>query len=396
MSGARPHVLMTTDTVGGVWTYALDLGRELVRAGVRVTLAVIGPAPGAEACAQAEAAGLQVRDLGGELDWTADSEAQVAASAARLVALATELRPHLLHLNSPALAAFGAFPVPVLAACHSCVATWWSAVKGDAPTPPDLAWRARLTARGYAAADALLAPSRAFAAATQAAYTLPSMPHVVLNGSSDLPSHVPPVESGSPPLRSGGGGATRMRRDGGGVAAVTAWVFTAGRLWDEGKDVATLDRAVGRAALHTVAAGPLSGPGAQTVELTHVACPGRLSAAELGAHLAGLPIFVSASLYEPFGLAVLEAAQAGCPLVLSDIATFRELWDEVAVFFPPGDDLALAAQLRALAAAPNRHTALGDAARHRAARYTAVAMADATLQLYARLSPAFVRAEAAA
>ena len=396
MNGARPHVLMTADTLGGVWTYALDLGRELGRSGVSVTLAVIGPAPGPERRIQAEAAGLQVRDLGGELDWTADSEAEVAASAARLFALASELRPHLLHLNSPALAAFGLFPVPVLAACHSCVATWWSAVKGDVLLPPDLAWRAHLTVRGYAAADALLAPSRAFAQATQAAYALPSMPHVVLNGSSGLPFHVPPVESSSPPLRSGGGGAARMRRDGGGVAAVAATVVTAGRLWDEGKDVATLDRSVGRAALHTVAAGPLTGPGGQTVELTHVAGPGRLSAAELSAHLASRPIFVSSSLYEPFGLAVLEAAQAGCPLVLSDIATFRELWDEAAIFFPPGDDVALAAQLESLAADPDRRTALGGGARTRAARYTASAMADAPLQLYARLSLAFAWVEAAA
>ena len=391
-----PHVLMTTDTVGGVWTHALDLGRELVGAGVRVTLAVIGPPPDPDACAQAEATGLHVRDLGGELDWTADSEAEVATSAARLFALAADLRPQLLHLNSPALAAFGAFPVPVLAACHSCVATWWSAVKGDAPLPPDLAWRARLTARGYAAADALLAPSRAFAKATQAAYALASMPHVVLNGSSGHASPAPPAEDSPPPLRSGGGGATRMRRDGGGAAAASAWVFTAGRLWDEGKDVATLDRAVGRAALPTLAAGPLAGPGGQSVELAYVACPGRLSAADLHARLAGRPIFVSPSLYEPFGLAVLEAAQAGCPLVLSDIATFRELWDGAAVFFAPGDDLALANQLQALATDPDRRTALGDAARTRAARYTAAAMADATLQLYARLSPAFARVEAAA
>ena len=46
------------------------------------------------------------------------------------------------------------------------------------------------------------------------------------------------------------------------------------------------------------------------------------------------PIFVSAARYEPFGLAVLEAAQAGCALVLSDIPTFRELWDGAALFVP--------------------------------------------------------------
>ena len=85
-----PHVLMTADAVGGVWTYALDLGRELVRSGVRVTLAVIGPAADAEGQRQAEAAGLDLRPLGGDLDWTAESEAGVAASAARLATLTAE------------------------------------------------------------------------------------------------------------------------------------------------------------------------------------------------------------------------------------------------------------------------------------------------------------------
>ena len=74
--------------------------------------------------------------------------------------------------------------------------------------------------------------------------------------------------------------------------------------------------------------------------------PSRRSAASTMAHvarhLARQPIFVSTALYEPFGLAVLEAAQAGCALVLSDIPTFRELWDGAARFVPARDDGALA------------------------------------------------------
>ncbi|HEX8375447.1 MAG TPA: hypothetical protein VF606_09745, partial [Geminicoccaceae bacterium] len=42
---ARRHVLMTTDAVGGVWTYSLDLAAALATRGVRTTLAVLGPAP---------------------------------------------------------------------------------------------------------------------------------------------------------------------------------------------------------------------------------------------------------------------------------------------------------------------------------------------------------------
>ena len=71
--------------------------------------------------------------------------------------------------------------------CHSCVATWWDAVKGTGPMPPDFAWRSELLARGYAACDALVAPSRSFATATQRAYGLPQAPEVVRNGRMFVP-----------------------------------------------------------------------------------------------------------------------------------------------------------------------------------------------------------------
>ncbi len=399
---ARPHVLMTTDAVGGVWTYALDLGRGLTQSGLRVSLAVLGPGLHDHQRAQARAAGVQLVELGGALDWTAADEAQVACSAADLRALTLRLRPDLIHLNSPALAAFGPLGTPVLAACHSCVKTWWAAVKGDAPLPSDLAWRAALTARGYAAAHALLAPSPTFAQATQAAYDLPEAPHVILNGRAPiLPSwgRATPrsgVEGTQPPLPVGPLGPLRgqLPQEG---SILGVEVLTAGRLWDEGKDVATLDRAASRlTGIIVQAAGPLAGPDGDALHADHLIPLGRLDDPALHARLRARPIFVSTSLYEPFGLAVLEAAQAGCPLVLSDIATFRELWDGAAVFFPPGDDGALAACLAGLAADLQRREALGSAARTRADRYTAEAMTHATRQLYAALSPAFARAEAAA
>src|SRR5690606_29498174 len=41
--GSVMRILLTTDTVGGVWTYALDLAHALARAGVEVVLAAVGP-----------------------------------------------------------------------------------------------------------------------------------------------------------------------------------------------------------------------------------------------------------------------------------------------------------------------------------------------------------------
>jgi glycosyltransferase involved in cell wall biosynthesis len=77
-------------------------------------------------------------------------------------------------------------------------------------------------------------------------------------------------------------------------------------------------------------------------------------------------LYVAASRYEPFGLAPLEAVLQGCALVLSDIGSFRELWDGCAAFFPTGDAAALADTLSFLDRAPARRAALARAAHERA------------------------------
>ncbi len=107
-----------------------------------------------------------------------------------------------------------------------------------------------------------------------------------------------------------------------------------------------------------------------------------MSGAEVRRHLAGRPIFVAPARFEPFGLGVLEAAQAGCALVLNDIATFRELWDGAALFVDADDPLALEAAIRLLMADKPQRIARGHSARTRSARYTVEAMARGTMQAY--------------
>ncbi len=109
-------------------------------------------------------------------------------------------------------------------------------------------------------------------------------------------------------------------------------VLTAGRLWDEGKNVAALDRAAVHLPFNICAAGPVQGPNGAAIELTRLDWLGTLEPLALHEVMARTQVFASTALYEPFGLAVLEAAQAGCALVLSDIPTFRELWDGAALF----------------------------------------------------------------
>ncbi len=351
-------VLMTADAVGGVWTYALDLAAGLCARGAEVMLAVLGPTPSAAQRASAGAIpGLHLIETGFPLDWTAGSRAEIAGVGQALAALAAETGSDLVHLNSPALAADVRFPCPVVGVAHSCVATWWEAVRGGA-LPQDFAWRTDLVRAGYAAADLLVAPSAAFGQATREAYSLPEQPRVVHNGRAAR-QQVPANE-----------GVTRP------------FVLTAGRLWDEGKNLGTLDRVAARLSAPVLAAGPTLGPNGVSITFQHAKALGHVATDTLDQLLAAQPIFASLARYEPFGLAVLEAAQARCALVLSDLPTFRELWDDAALFVDPQDENGAASALARLLADPAERDRLGRAAQERARRYTVDRMVEGTAAAY--------------
>lgn len=365
------RLLMTADAVGGVWTYALDLARGLAEQGVATALAVLGPPPDAARRRAAEAIpDLVLIQTGLPLDWTAARPCEVEAAGRAVAGLADELGADLVHLNSPALAASARFSAPVVAACHSCVATWWASCRSG-PLPSDLAWRAALHGAGLHAADAVIAPSRAFARATADAYALPAPPRAIHNGRPSLP-HPRPDQ------------------------ATEALVLTAGRLWDEGKNVQVLDRAASALPWPVVALGALAGPNGAAIQLTRCRTPGPVGAEDMAAWLARAAVYASPARYEPFGLSVLEAAQAGCALVLSDIPTFRELWDGAALFVPSDDDGALAATLTQVLEDPGEHRRLSRAARARAGRFGAEAMVAGTLAVYREALDRRSRVETAA
>jgi len=190
------------------------------------------------------------------------------------------------------------------------------------------------------------------------AYDLPEVPTAVHNGRTPL-LHPP--------------------------AAIHDFAFTAGRLWDRGKNLATLDRAAARLGVPIKAVGPLAGPDGIRVTFEHLHTPGTMSEDALAGCLAARPVFVSAAKYEPFGLAVLEAATAGCPLVLSDIPTFRELWSDAAIFVDSQDDRGFAAAIEELIGDTALRLAQGEKAKAVARAFTPARMADQMLGLYRQL-----------
>ncbi len=349
-------VLLTGDAVGGVWRYNLDLARGLLARGIAVALAVLGPPPSTAQLVEARIPHLELIPTGLPLDWTAANPEALRAAGAELAGLAGRLRVERVHLHAPALAAEVPWAVPVVAVAHSDVGTWWQAVHGGR-LPNDLAWRVEATGLGLAEADAVIAPTHAFAAALDRLYRPERAISVVHNGLSPPPA------------------PARERVSG---------VLAAGRLWDAGKNVALLDRLAATLDAPLAAAGPLTGPGGETAHVAALRCLGTLTQAALAEQMAGFSVFASTSRYEPFGLAVLEAAQSGMALALSDIASHRELWDGAALFFHPEDDAAARDALRRLLAAPDAFAAR---ARARASRYTAAAMAEATIAVHQALGP---------
>lgn len=370
MSERRLHVLMTADALGGVWQYATALAAALAGSGHRVTLAVMGPAPGAGQRAGLEdVEGVALVETGLPLDWLCADAAEAAAAAQGIVRLARECGADLVHCNSPALIGAVPFPVPVLAAAHGCIATWWEAARPSEPLDPALAWHRELMRRGLLAADRVVAPSASFAAALQRVYTLPRLPVVVHNGRPPAPD---PAHAGAHRIDA---------------------VLCAGRMWDPAKNAALLDALAARIELPVLAAGPLHGPHGEQATFTRAQALGVLPDADLAELLALQPIFVSPAAFEPFGLAVLEAAAAGCALVLSDIPTFRELWEGAALFAAPADPARFAAAANRLHADPDLRSDLGAAARARSLRFSPEGTAHGIAALYAELH---ARAEVAA
>jgi glycosyltransferase involved in cell wall biosynthesis len=351
------RLMLVTDAVGGVWTYSLDLARALREWDIDAFLAITGPSPSARQCKEANE--FELIDTGLPLDWTARRPDLIRRAGCALAKLATSRGADLVQTNSAALLADCEFDQPVVAVQHSCVASWWATVKGT-PLPPDFLWRRDLIECGLNQAAAVVAPSAAFAALTARTYALTRPIHAVHNGRLALSIKRRPMED---------------------------FVFTAGRLWDEGKNLRTLDQAAACLSVPIEAAGPLEGPNGAAIEFENLRCLGEMAPDGIAERLAGRPIFASAALYEPFGLSVLEAAQAGCALVLSDIASFRELWGACAIFVPAGDPQAFINAIGQLLANPGKRTDLGIAARMHALRYTPAAMAQRMVQVYEGLLP---------
>jgi glycogen synthase len=350
---APEHILMTADTVGGVWTYAMALAHGLSTHGVHVSLATMGAPLSPEQQRECRAAGVDVYESGYKLEWMEQPWQDVDAAGDWLLHLEAKLRPDLVHLNNYA---HGDLPwsAPVVMVGHSCVYSWWNAVHGVEP-PAEWSEYRRRVRRGLQSADMVVGVSRAMLRELQRWYGLAS-------GAAVYNGH-----------RRGDYAPARHKED---------FVLSTGRLWDAAKNMSTLDAAAESIHWPVYVAGEAQHPEGGCCTLRNVHAIGRLPGEDLRPWFGKAGIYALPALYEPFGLSVLEAALSGCALVLGDIPSLREIWGKAAVYVPPSDREALALCVNSLIAKTSVRDELGRRARARALSFSTDRMAEGYLRVY--------------
>jgi glycosyltransferase involved in cell wall biosynthesis len=162
-------------------------------------------------------------------------------------------------------------------------------------------------------------------------------------------------------------------------------VFSCGRAWDDAKGFDIIDRLAARLPWPVCVAGNTqSAEGGVSRAPAHAQMVGSLREDELASWLAAASLFVLPARYEPFGLAILEAAMSGCALVLGDLDTLRELWDGAAQFVDAGDEEALRDAVIHLIRDPVLRHEMSGRAFARARFYTAERTVEGYVQAYRR------------
>jgi glycosyltransferase involved in cell wall biosynthesis len=349
-----PNLLITTDVVGGVWDFSIALASALH---CRVTLLVIGE-PTLEQRQRAKESDVELLSAPLKLEWMQDAEADVARTRELVADVVRQTRADVLHANQFA-AACADVDVPVVLTLHSDVLSWrrWTLGAVD-DVPPDWLAYAALVREALARAERVVSISHFLAGEVRSLYTCGRAIDVIHNG---WPAALDSQQK--EPL-----------------------TLLAGRAWDDAKNIPlAIEAARGWDPGDVFLAGDQRHPDTGgTAPLAPPLRPlGLVARADMDAWLGRAAVYLSPARYDPFGLLPLQAALRGCALLLSDIPSYRELWDGAACFFRSNDATDLRRQWRGLLADPVQRAELGQRARARAQeRYSIDAMANAYRGVY--------------
>lgn len=295
------RVLMTTDAVGGVWNYTVELASGYVKRNIGVIIATMGPLPDYKKREQISGLkNVELFESSFKLEWMDNPWEDVEEAAEWLLEIEIIYHPDIIHLNG---FVHGALPwnAPVIVAGHSCVCSWYEQVK-KSKISADWHYYRKKVGEGLMGADFVVAPSRWMLERLNRYYGNLKCSKVIYNGRSAPGINIFEKEN---------------------------IIFSAGRIWDEGKNIEKLMLAAGKIDWPVFIAGDY---GEKKLNFKNVNLLGPLSSESVFKWMSRASIFVMPSIYEPFGLSILEAALAHCALVLGNIDSLKEIWSDAAVY----------------------------------------------------------------
>jgi len=312
------RVLMTTDTVGGVWTFTLEMAAGLVERGCAVMLISFGPAPSAAQREQWEQ--LEFRYHGRfqfiaaeiPVEWLECDGAVNEQGAALLEREAMRFAPDLIHSSQFCYGAVDV-PIPRVITAHREVINRDRAREEGTHVlrSPFLTRYKALAQQGLAAADAVVAPTRWMLEELGRSFTLSRNTAIVAHGRSlDARLH-----------------SFRELR-----------AIASGRIADAVKGLDTL--AAVESPMPIVVAGQTNpGEEGKIPGYGNARFIGQLSESEMIDLLEHSSLYLCLSFYEPFGITALEAGLCGCAVIARNLPSLLEVWGSAALYFEDGKSL---------------------------------------------------------
>jgi glycosyltransferase involved in cell wall biosynthesis len=130
------------------------------------------------------------------------------------------------------------------------------------------------------------------------------------------------------------------------------------------------------------------GPIAELGISGQVTITGEMTEAELAVLYSGAALFVFPSLYEGFGIPVLEAMACGAPVISSNASSLPEVTGDAAWLLNPLDVRALTSAMAELLEDPLQRKLWADRGLKRASQFPWRRVAEATLDLYEKVAGA--------
>jgi len=318
----------------------MALATGLAGLGMRVALATFGPRLSEDQrrrVDQQEA--LEVFESEFSPEWTPGFWADQRPAEDWLLQIGARFAPDAIHLNGLSLAALP-WNRPTVVVAHRCMASWWLDVKGKL-LPKQWDFYRHQATLGLRSAGLVISSTHTALASLREHYGPFPAERVIRHGWS-----APQQE----------------------VGTKKGFIITAQRLWDESSNLQALEVCAPFLSWPIFCAGETLDENGRRARLQarNMCCLGALPEQELERWLLDSSIYVVPARSADCQVSVLQAAWAGCALVLGNNPVLKEVWNDAAVFVPPDEPEAIRFAVDRLIRDADRRNDLAARARRRA------------------------------